>query len=829
MDVLDHIETPVEPAFDWDAAIASATARIAPLWPLKHFVAVNPFLGFSAQSFASACASLQRVTGVSMLAPRAFYAQALQQGDVQPQDLEAALAAAPPERRPLGGVEDLRQAAFRTAQPRPRPSATVATVAETLDKLASGDRQASRTAFMIDEIAKFCAAYFDQGQSVWRLPSRDLPLYAAWRQAMRYDRNPEAMGVSGFRDAVARAPADPRAAIRLVVEELGIPERAVVDYLHRALFDIGGWAAYARYLGWTGENDDALVELLAIRVVWGFALFLERADEPFRAAWRRAMLEAANAPQDEALGNDPELAVDLTLHEAYEHAFRRRFLPRLKPAPAPAPARPALQAAFCIDVRSEIFRRALESVWPEAETIGFAGFFGFPIEYVPLGASRGGAQCPVLLKPAVIVCESVDGADEEEEASLLGLRLLRRRAAKGWKAFKLSAISCFGFVETAGLGYAAKLVGDSLGWTRPVVDPRNDGLDTATQARMKPRIAPREVAGRATGFAAPARVDMAEAALKAMSMTSNFAPLVLLAGHGSTSANNPHATGLDCGACGGHTGEANARVAAALLNDESVRAGLAARGIAIPHDTWFVAALHDTTSDEVRLFDADRAPVSHKQRMADLKARLAQAAKLARAERAPALGAKTADALPARGRDWSQVRPEWGLANNAAFIAAPRALTRGLDLQGRSFLHSYDWRQDKDGRVLNLILTAPLVVASWINLQYFGSSVNNRAFGAGAKTLHNVVGALGVIEGASGDLRVGLPMQSVHNGERLMHEPVRLHAFVAAPREMMSCVIADSQTLRELVDNNWVHLFALDDDGRPTHTYAGAMTWRALS
>ena len=823
--------------FDWDEAIHGACARIAPLWPLKHFVAVNPFLGFSQQSFASACAFLGRVTGASMLMPRAFYAHAISAGVMETTDLAAAIAAAPADWRLPDSAEKLGEAAFCEPGRRVRPRAVVATVAETLDQLAAGDRQTSRTAFMIDEIGRFCAAYFDEGQSVWRLPARGAPLYAAWRSAMRYDRNPEAMGISGFRAAVAKAPADPREAIRAVVEALGIPERAIVDYLHRALFDIGGWAAYARYLGWSkeldGERDETIVELLAVRVVWGFALFLERQDAAFTAAWRRAMTDAASAPQDEQLGDDPDLTIDLLLHEAYEVAFQRRWLERLtaKTDAAATTRRPALQAAFCIDVRSEVVRRAIETAWPEAETIGFAGFFGFPIEYVPLGATRGGAQCPVLLKPSVIVCESIDGADDEEEQSLLGLRLLRRRAVKGWKAFKLSAVSCFAFVETAGLLYAAKIAGDALGLTRPVVDPRNDGLDAATRGRMGPRIEPREIGGRHTGFAYARRVDMAEAVLRGMSLTSNFAPMVMLAGHGSTSANNPHATGLDCGACGGHTGEANARVAAALLNDRSVRAGLLARGIEIPADSWFVAALHDTTTDEIRLFDGAKAPPTHGRLLGELKQRLARAGALAREERAPSLGLsgpKVASAIFARSRDWSQVRPEWGLANNAAFIAAPRALTRGLVLHGRSFLHSYDWRQDREWRTLELILTAPLVVASWINLQYFGSAVNNRAFGAGNKTLHNVVGAIGVMEGNAGDLRVGLPWQSVHDGKRLAHEPLRLNTFVAAPRDAIDLIIARHENLRRLVDNAWVHLFALDDAGRPTHRYRDKLEWRAL-
>jgi len=820
------------------AAIEGACARIAPLWPLRHFVAVNPFLGFVGQTFAATCATMRRVARADMLMPRAFYRQALAEGFITDRDLEAALAATPRAGVGPRTAAGLRQALARDPDRRARPSAVVATVAEVLDGLARGDRHAARTAFMIDEISKWCGAYFDEGQAAWRMPSRGLRPWPAWRAAMRHDRNPEAMGIKGFRKSVADLPDDPVEAIAAVVEDLGIPERAVEDYLYRALFDIGGWAAYARYLVWNdelyGRRNDTLLHLLAIRVAWGYALFRERRDPAFRAAWAEAMRAAALLPEDDRLGHDPELALDLVMQNAYEAAWQRALLARLsrpggRPPQASPARRPAIQAAFCIDVRSEVYRRALETVCPEAETIGFAGFFGFPIEYVPIGHVRGGAQCPVLLKPSFVVCETVRGASEEEETEILGLRLLRRRAAKAWKSFKLSAVSSFTYVETVGLLFAGKIVGDSLRLTRTVAHPNADGLDRDVLRRVGPRLDPRDVGGRKTGFDAAERVAMAEAVLRAMSMTGNFARLVMLTGHGSTTVNNPHATGLDCGACGGHTGEANARVAAAVLNDRGVRAGLAERGIAVPPDTWFLGCLHDTTTDEVTVYDEPAVPASHADDLARLKDWLARAASLARAERALLLGlpaqADVDAAVVARSRDWSQVRPEWGLAGNAAFIAAPRERTRGLDLGGRAFLHEYDWRRDATGGVLELIMTAPMVVASWINLQYYGSTVNNRAFGAGNKVLHNVVGQLGVLEGNGGDLKVGLPWQSVHDGRRFVHEPLRLNVFIEAPEDAINRVIARHEGVRRLVDNGWVHLFRIEDGG--LRRYAGALAWRA--
>ena len=818
-----------------EVSVAGACNKIAPLWPLKHFVAVNPFMGFGDQTFAATCATMRRVARVEMLMPRAFYRDALASGHVEDEDLALALAAAP-----KGASLPRDVAAFKRAvgedQAPAKPGAVVATVADVLDTLAKGDRQISRTGFMVDEISKWCAAYFDEGQAAWRLPSRHLPPYAAWRASMRHDRNPETMGIKGFRAVIAAMPADPVEAIATVVEALGIPAHLLEDYLHRALFDINGWAAYARYRVWDnalyGREDNTLVEILAIRVVWGYALFRERDDDAFRAAWQKAMAAAAALPGHDRPEDEAGIAVDLVLQEAYEAAYQRRLLGRLaEHASASGPKAPgakAVQAAFCIDVRSEIFRRAFETVCPEVETIGFAGFFGFPIEYVPIGHLQGGAQCPVLLKPAFVVCEHVDDAPDAEESKILDLRLLRRRVAKAWKAFKLSAVSSFTYVETAGLLFAGKLLGDSAGLTRTVPHPHLDGLDAGVLERVGPRLAPRTVGGRQTGFDAGQRVAMAEAVLRAMSMTGDFGRLVMLAGHGSTTVNNPHASGLDCGACGGHTGEANARVAADILNDIDVRLALRAKGIAIPEDTWFLGCLHDTTTDEVRIFDLGDVPASHAKDVERLRDWLEQASALARRERASLLGVgERADAdrrVIARSRDWSQVRPEWGLVANAAFVAAPRARTRGLDLGGRSFLHSYEWCQDEGFKVLELIMTAPMVVASWINLQYYGSTVNNRAFGSGNKTLHNVVGQLGVLEGNAGDLKVGLPWQSVHDGQRFVHEPLRLNVFIEAPEAEMNRVIEGHEGVRHLVDNGWIHLFSLSDGGH-IRRYVGASRW----
>ncbi len=820
-----------------DRAAHAACARVAPCWPLKNFVAVNPFLGVIDHSFHAACAHLYRVSRIRAVMPRRFYREAIARGEIDDKALQAALSGAPRDWMLPADVAALRAAALREPAPGPAHPAFVATVAEVLTTLARGDRQRARTAFMVDEISRFMAAYFDEGQSVWRLPCRNLPIYPAWRVAVRHDLNAEMMGITGFRGIVASVPGDPIEAIAYVVQRQGVPARAVEDYLHQALLDIGGWASYIGYRNWhkalDGIQNDRLLHLLAIRVVFGYALFVQRTDAEFRAAWRAAMAQAALPPQDERLGQDPELAIDMVLHEAYEEARRRPLLEKLsEPKHRHPPARPRLQMAFCIDVRSEPYRRALESIAADIETIGFAGFYGFPIEYLLIAHVKGRKHCPVLLKPVFTVCEAVDGATEAESERLLSLRLLRRRARKAWKSFKLSAVTSFIYVETMGLFFIGKIIGDTLGLTRTVHDPNTDGLDDKVISRLHPSIAPGTLGGRPVGFTEPQRLAMAEAVLRAMSFTGPFARLVLLAGHGSTTVNNPHAAGLDCGACGGYTGEANARVAAAILNDPVVRAGLIDKGITIPNDTWFIGCLHDTTTDAVTLYDLEQAPATHKADIEQARTALAQASAINRRQRAPLLGISPGpDAerlVLRRSRNWAEVRPEWGLAGNYAFIAAPRDITRGTNLEGRVFLHDYDWTRDQEFATLKLIMTAPMVVANWINLQYYGSVVNNAAFGCGNKVLHNITGTIAVLEGNGGDLRPGLPIQSLHDGKRYVHEPLRLSVFLAAPIDAINQVIEGNETVRNLVDNRWLHLFALNDQGCVTARYQGGLTWQTL-
>ncbi len=777
-----HASAPATHALAVDAALS----RIPPLWPLKHFVAVNPFVGLLDRPFTEAAALLQRTAGAAPLQSPADYLAAYKAGHITDDDLSAVSSPGWSAARLFSVIQ--HPDASASAQP-------IFTVADMLDsELPRGHW----SVFVVEEIAKYCAVAFDENQTTWNSPWKTTGLFASWRQAAKYDRNPESFGLLGFRAFVAELPAEADAAIAHCLKLLDPQHLDLADFLHRQLLTLPGWAGYIQYLvredTLRGKTNPALRDFLAIRLAYDAALYHAFArDGILRADWRHQTAPAQNPALLEALAR---------WQLAYEHGFQRRLALTLAAAPSAAPsARPAAQAIFCIDVRSEIFRRHLEASLPGAQTIGFAGFFGFPVAHQPAGSSAAGSRCPVLLVPPVDTCEPLP-PDEAAAATAA------RAEAGAWKAFQNSAASCFSFVETAGLAFGAALA------------------KGASSGPSCARVAPDFAAGTPETKAA-----LAEGALRNMSLVKNFARLVLVCGHGSQSANNPYASALDCGACGGHAGDVNARLAAATLNDPGVRAALAAKGIAIPADTVFIGGLHNTATDDVVLYDLEKVPASHQADLAALRAALAKAGSATRRERAPALGLAAVPeprldaAVRARATDISQVRPEWGLANNAALVAAPRSRSAGLKLDGRVFLHDYDASADAENKVLTLILCAPVVVASWINLQYYASRVDPQRYGAGNKVLHHVVGGLGVMEGNSGDLKVGLPLQSIHDGEKFVHEPRRLTVYIDVAPARIDAVLAAQPAVKQLFDHGWIHLVALDGSTARRYTPAG---WRAV-
>lgn len=762
-----------------------AGRQIPPLWPLTESVAVNPFMGQAGDTLALTAARMARVAGIRVTAPRATIRSKLASGAITADDLQAALDAAP-QGGPLT-VGALRAAAERTVNdPDPLP-----TMADLAAKVTGVDWPG----LVAERIGLWAAGHFDAGQALW--PAPDIGAYAAWKAHAQRDVTPELHGLSGFCGYVTDMPPTARVALAVCARELGLSADTAEHYFHRLLVDLGGWAQLARRPGWQAEqaggSDPTLTDLLTARLVWEAALWSLH-KPALAAAW-----ETAKAAYAAPLEPDTDQVIDAILQDAADRAAQRELAAGFAAcagARTDSGTRPAVQAAFCIDVRSEVFRRALESTSAGIDTIGFAGFFGLASAHHGAASDVTEPRAPVLLTPGLS-----SRADQTEAADMD--QRIKARAARAWGRFKQAAVSSFAFVEAAGPIYGAKLWRDS----------RAHGEDHALPGADSPTPVLDPLPPLAD------RVQAAATVLGAMGLHGSMARLVLVAGHGAGVTNNPHASALQCGACGGYAGDVNARLLAGLLNDPKVRAGLAEAGRPIPEDTLFVAGLHDTTTDAVTLYDRDHPSEAHEEDLKTLRHALTAAGKLARAERAARLPrADKGTDIMARARDWAELRPEWGLAGCRAFVAAPRHRTAPLDMGGGVFLHSYDWHKDEGFGVLELILTAPVVVASWISLQYYGSTVAPSLFGAGNKLLHNVTGGIGVVEGNGGVLRAGLPMQSVHDGDAPAHDPLRLTVVVEAPRAAISDALERHPQVAALFDNGWMALHAMDDAGR--------MAWR---
>lgn len=803
--------------------LQTGAEKIAPLWSLENFVAVNPYLGMTNMKFFGAMDFLHKSSHIKATLPIQFYLDAHKEGRLNKSDIQYAL-----DQNSFGIANDLES--FLESITSSNDSSGEYQI-HTLVDVASEINGKKWRRFMIDRISFWASAYFDQKQATWDTSNGDLNIFKAWKREAEVDFSTETMGLKGFRKFVMDLPDDYIAAASISLEKLNVPHTVQDHYLNSLLMKMNGWAGFAARIDWdaklAGQESHAVEEFLAILLTWELALMELLKYPELQAAWNYANQEAVAVLSKSTVSD--LLAHQLILQEAFDHANQRMIIQKINDQKVVAQKEktPEVQAAFCIDVRSELYRRNLESVDEGIETIGFAGFFGFPIKYVPLAHEEGVNQCPVLLNTSHTVVEKM--ASEKEEQRAIKKRTFRAQMLKSWKAFKQGAISCFGFVSPLGLFYLPKLISDSFGLTRPLPHPDQTGLSKKNWERRVVGLDTADSTIGVTGIPYEDRLNMAHSALKAMSLTDHFAPIVLIVGHGSSTVNNPHGTGLDCGACGGHTGEANAKVAAAVLNDAAVREGLKQRGIQVPEETLFVAALHDTTTDEVRIFN--EIPHSHIDKVNELKYSLALASESARKERAGRMkvtGNAIQDQVIHRSKDWSQVRPEWGLAGCSSFIVAPRARTAQLNFEGKAFMHNYSWQKDEGFGVLEVIMTAPMVVTSWINLQYYASTVDNKKFGSGNKTLHNIVGGLGVLEGFTGDLRVGLPWQSIHDGTNYQHEPQRLNVFIEAPVDEMSKILAKHESIRQLCDNQWIYLFAINNEGKVAYKYVGDLEWELI-
>ncbi|KIG18677.1 putative transmembrane protein [Enhygromyxa salina] len=716
---------------------------------------------------------------------------------------------------------------------------------------------------VLPELLGWAAAYLEEGFSYWPMPHREAGFFNVVRELLlarghvegwvrRAARLLEGLDGAGSFDACLAA-----------LDGLGVEPDQFDDYISTLLAATPGFAGMFSRLERhpheraTWAPPTSLVDFCAVRLVFEWAAVESAAAQyglvqaalvtgggtskaepqhPDANAAYRLFLVAqklglspaeldAVVPEDldallDALDAFDELERGRVFLEAYERRYRTEILNGLRgvrPAdPAQRGDRPSAQFVTCIDDREESLRRHIEEIDPSAETFGAAGSFGLAIDYRGLDGGRHVSLAPTGVRPRHEIVERPQASD----AALGKVREDRRRR---WG--RLLHQTFFG-TRSAVRGALASLLVGPFAWlplSVRVLAPRTSarvvgGLGALALPTPRTRLANADSGeasprGLASGYTFAEQVDHVYALLEGMGLRESFAPLVFLLAHGSTSVNNPHAAAYECGACGGRRGGATGRLLAIFANDPRVRAKVAERGIQIPDDTWFVAGEHDTAADRVDLFDLDLLPESHTTQLARARALLDEARARNSHERArkfqlAALSAGTRAGLrhvESRSAHLGETRPEYNHCTNAMCLVGRRSLTRGLFLDRRAFLVSYDPEHDPSGAVLDRLLLIAGPVGSGINLEYYFSRVDPERFGSGTKLPHNVCGYIGVLNGSCGDLRTGLTTQMTE-----IHEPMRLLVIVEATTEALLGVVGRQPIIEALVIKGWIGLVSVD-------------------
>jgi uncharacterized protein YbcC (UPF0753/DUF2309 family) len=767
-------------------------ALTPPSWEAYESVAVNPFYGLKHLPFSQGIEEIGRATHRDLLPSADFFRQKLETGELNDSCIAKAI-----ERNGQGGVpsvEDVK--AWLSSDLSKQLPAPYCCLSDIYDDLEG----ASLTDFLRSRVSEWASAYFDQGQASWQMPSAEKGFYQAWKELSAHENSLSALGIK-MGNFTRIIPENPLDAIEQMAHQfqqrLELTDQELLRYLQRLSFSCVGWASYFRKLDFEVERDNQQIfelessqwlQFLAVRMIYDQVL-LESLVPAAKA--RHYLIQTAGR----SAGNAHHR---LLLLEAVEIESQGELVRALATGSEPqgsiaAEAAKKYQFVFCIDVRSEVIRRHLEKNHQDLQTFGFAGFFGLPAKLRKAGDKTSFQACPVLLTPQLELEQRFRSAGAEHQfKAQQGLKSLT-------KVVQTSANTAFNYVESLGALFGVKLIG------KAVADRRFEGR-AATQRS--------DLLYNTLGLSVEEKAKLAKGFLKNSGLVGNLGECVVLAGHLSESANNPYASALDCGACAGHGGDSNAEIMAAILNDSLVRDRLRGTVFEIPETTLFVSAAHNTTTDHVHIYWPKEASDSMNYQE-DLQAALQKSQLAAQRERAVGLAAnaeervEVLDFAERRAVDWSEIRPEWGLAKNASFIVGPRALSKNFNLEGRAFLHEYNCDADEDLSVLELILTAPMIVTNWINLQYYASTVAPDVFGSGDKILHNVTSGLGCVAGNGGDLLAGLSLQSTHKNGQYFHEPTRLQVIVQARPIDIDEILNRHEHVRQLVENQWLKLIAI--------------------
>jgi uncharacterized protein len=715
-------------------------------------------------------------------------------------------------------------------------------------------------------LIRFMAGYLDQGLADWAMPGRDLGIHGCFLEIYRSSLAAQCgrwarslPGLVAVDHAAERSALD---SIAHSLAQLGVHDNECEDYLSAELLALRGWAGIVRQIEERPDRVPSRGLTVTLRGYLAVRLLFERAaldevarqlsfDGPVSALreWLQNQLPVTSPPTAierawtlfhvaQLCGLDPSIVEQWTrwhvgeleselrqldglrrrriLHQAFERAIRYRLYDALVDhTPEASAGPPVFQAIFCLDEREESFRRHLEEVEPACETFSTAGFFNVAMYHEGVTDAQPRPLCPVAIRPEHYIAE----IEEDGNRLMQRTRRLHRRAAGflGYNVHLGSRLPVKGAVLMAAFGWLALVPlvlrvifpWASSRWRRFQQTPFSASR-TRLQLDREDKAPP---IGRYSGFTVREMADIVRRVVEDTGIRDRLSPLVLVIGHGSNSLNNPHESAHDCGACGGGRGGPNARALAHMANDPRVRQLLAAGGLSIDAATWFVGAQRNTCDNEVTFFDDDLVPEAFRR----LFERAVNAIETTRRREAhercrrfdgvPGWYPPAAALAHVQGRadDLAQPRPEYGHATNAFCIVGPRTRTRGLFLDRRAFLVSYDPSRDDEGAILARIMAAVVPVVAGISLEYYFSYVDPTGYGCGTKLPHNVTSLLGVMDGAQSDLRTGLPWQMVE-----IHEPTRLAIVVEGNRDRLRRVVEANQTIERFVRHRWIWLACLD-------------------
>ncbi len=847
---------------DIDFLIEKASRVIAPLWPISTFAARNPWMGLEKQSFEQVAGWLKNTRDIDIYPSASMILSAKNKGEIDEDFVEKGLQRWLDSHSfniPRNVAVRFCHAALKLES---LPSSLLSShkLGELVEEFSGPNiggienssmqpisshlenQDGERLVNVLDHhVIKWCKLYLDESQAGWTMPNREEGFYHAWQCLIQYDPALSKQQRKNLKDW----PQDAHMALKEALSELEIPRSEIQSYLEAHLLSLPGWAGMMLWRsGQSRQEHELLTEYLAVRISMEWALikpYLPLTNQqpekkvaitPLLASWIHwgdltieEWSQMSSTEQSEylsfAYSFDEKVRRKIWL-DAWEETHTDRLSQKILSNQRETNGEKSTlaQLAFCIDVRSEPFRRQLEKEGP-FETIGIAGFFGLPIATSELGSNHCHSSLPVILNPQHKIKEFVDDDVVFEKYQQ------RKQAVSSlsytFKTMKQNVLASLLLPEVSGPWLTLQMV------TRSFVPKRADrflrNLRESWVRKPETKLTLNHVhhTGEALpiGFSEEEKVNYALQALKMMGLIKDFAPLVVICGHGSQSTNNPYAASLDCGACGGASGGFNARVLAALCNLPEVREELYSEGIEIPADTVFVAAEHKTTVDELQWLHVPKLSEAAQEAFDHIEGIMPKVSQNANAERLaqlPNFQSKLKNPKAEAHRfaeDWSENRPEWGLAGNAAFIIGQRELTQNCDLEGRTFLHNYDWKQDESGDLLANIIAGPGTVAQWINLQYYASTVAPHYYGSGNKATQTVTAGLGVMQGNASDLLAGLPWQSVMQSDHeTYHSPLRLLIVIHAPSQYVKRLLKNDSAFREKVNNGWVRLASVDPEGR---------------